>query len=191
MPRVSAVVAIALVAGCHPKFSGGYDASAHVRGPLANLQNIPRIAGFTGTTDGTKPAPEGRTINAGLAFGDNNFQIGVGLRANNIAKSTLDVANGPEYLSAAASLDFRYTWIRVKNFSTNIVLAPTRTLLVDSATANYSWGSGIRYGAGVLVKLSAFGVYADAYQEQVVFGEGPAFGNSTRTGVSLGLAFQP
>lgn len=179
-----------LLAACHPRLSAGYDTSAHVRGPLANLQSIPRVAAFTGI-EGTTPAPEGRTVNAGLSFGDRVFQIGLGLRANNIAKSTLDVTNGPQYLSAAASLDFRYTWVRIKNFSTNVVLAPTRTLLVDSASAAYTWGSGVRYGGGVVFSLSAFGIYADAYQEKIVFGEGPAYGNSTRTGLSVGLAFQP
>jgi hypothetical protein len=180
-----------LLAGCHPRLTAGYDTRAHVTGPLANLQSIPRIAAITGETAGTTPAPEGKTVNAGVAFGDRTFQLGIGLRANNIAKSTFDVVNGPQYVSAAASLDFRYTWVRIKNFSTNLVLAPTRTLLVDSTSATYSWGSGIRYGAGVLVRLSAFGIYADAYQEQIVFADGPAFGNSTRTGVSLGLAFLP
>src|SRR5206468_4063509 len=101
-----------------------YDATAHVTGPLANLQSIPRIAALTGDPNAAPAAPEGRTINAGVGFGDKVFQIGIGVRANNIAKSTLDVANGPQYLSAAASLDFRYTFVRIKGFSTNLVLAP-------------------------------------------------------------------
>lgn len=189
--RLTLVVVALALAACHPKLSAGYDASAHVRGPLANLSSIPRIAGFTGETEGTNPAPEGRTANLGLAFGDRNFQVGIGMRANNIAKSTLDVANGPQYLSAAASLDFRYSWIHIGPVSTNLVLAPTRTLLVDSANGSYSWGSGLRYGSGVLVKASVFGIYADVYQEKIYFSEGPAFGGSTRTGVSVGLAFQP
>ncbi len=189
--RLTVVVAALALSACHPKLSAGYDASAHVRGPLANLSTIPRIAGFTGDLEGATPAPEGRTANLGLAFGDRNFQIGIGVRANNIAKSTLDVANGPQFLSAAASLDFRYSWVHIGPFSTNIVLAPTRTVLVDSANATYSWGNGLRYGTGMMVKLSVFGLYADLYQEKIVFGEGPAFGNSTRTGVSVGLAFQP
>jgi hypothetical protein len=178
-----------VLGGCSPKLTVGYDASAHVRGPLANLQSIPRIAAFTGE-DVAHNAPEGRTFNMGISFGDQKFQLGLGMRANNIAKSTLDIANGPQYLSAAASLDFRYTWIRIKNFSTNLVLAPTRTLLLDSASADYSWGNGLRYGAGVLFKIRSFGVFADAYQEQIVFGEGPAYGQSTRNGISVGLAFQ-
>jgi hypothetical protein len=189
MPRV--IVLLLFVAACHPKLSAGYDTTARTSGPLANLQSIPRIAAFTGDASTMAPAPEGRTLNAGVGFGDKNFNIGIGLRANNIAKSTLDLANGPQYLSAAASLDFRYTWIRIRNISTNLVLAPTRTLLVDSASGDHSWGSGIRYGAGVALSLSMFSIYADGYQEKIMFVEGPAYGNSTRTGISIGLAFQP
>lgn len=190
MTRALVLAALA-AAGCSPRIHAGYDATAHVKGPLANLQSIPRIAAITGDPDAAPAAPEGRTINAGIGFGDKIFQIGLGIRANNIAKSTLDVANGPQYLSAAASLDFRYTFVRIKGISTNMVLAPTRTLLVDSAAGEYSWGNGIRYGAGLQMKLGSFGVFADAYQEKIIFGEGPAYGNSTRTGVTLGLAFQP
>ena len=182
------VLSAIVLGGCSPKLTVGYDATAHTRGPLANLQTIPRIAAFTGDT--TQAAPEGRTFNMGMSFGDQRFQLGVGMRANNISKSTLELASGPQYLSAAASLDFRYTWIRIKNFSTNLVLAPTRTLLVDSASAEYSWGNGLRYGAGVVLKVRSFGLFADAYQEQIVFGEGPAYGQSTRNGVSVGLVFQ-
>jgi len=189
--RLIVVVAALALSACHPKISAGYDASASVRGPLANLSSIPRIAGFTGDAQDGTPAPEGRTANLGLAFGDRNFQVGVGLRANNIAKSTLDVANGPQYVSAAASLDFRYSWIHIGPFSTSIVLAPTRTILVDSANGSYSWGNGLRYGSGAMLKYSAFGIYADLYQEKIVFGEGPAFGDSTRTGLTVGLTFQP
>ena len=187
-----ALVLAALVAtGCNPRLHAGYDATASVRGPLANLQSIPRIAAITGDPNAAPAPPEGRTINAGIGFGDKVFQIGLGIRANNIAKSTLEIANGPQFLSAAASLDFRYTWVRIKNFSTNLVLAPTRTLLVDSAAGDYNWGNGVRYGAGLQVKLGSFGVFADAYQEKIIFSEGPAYGNSTRSGMTIGLAFQP
>ncbi|MBL9013096.1 MAG: hypothetical protein JNL83_02905 [Myxococcales bacterium] len=187
-----ALVLAALVAtGCNARLHAGYDATASVRGPLANLQSIPRIAAITGDPDAAPAAPEGRTINAGIGFGDRLFQIGLGIRANNIATSTLDAANGPQYLSAAASLDFRYTFVRIKGISTNIVLAPTRTLLVDSAAGSYSWGSGVRYGGGLQLQLGSFGVFADAYQEKIIFGEGPAHGNSTRNGVTIGLAVQP
>jgi hypothetical protein len=191
MSRALVLAALVAATGCNPRLHAGYDATAKVRGPLANLQSIPRIAAITGDPNAAPAPPEGRTINAGIGFGDKVFQIGLGIRANNIAQSTLEIANGPQYLSAAASLDFRYTFVRIKNISTNMVLAPTRTLLVDSAAGNYSWGNGMRYGAGLQVKVGSFGVFADAYQEKVIFSEGPAYGNSTRTGVTLGLAFQP
>lgn len=177
-----------VLAGCSPRLSMGYDTTARTQGPLASLQAVPRLAAFT---DAPVPAPpEGRNYSAGLGFGDQNFNLGVGVRANGVSGSTLEI-DGPRYLSAAASLDFRYQWLRIKNFSAGVRLAPTRTLLLDSTSGARSWGSGIAYGGGVTLALKMFNVYADAYQEQIVFGDGPAMGTSSRTGVTVGVAFQP
>jgi hypothetical protein len=182
-------VAIMLTA-CHPRLSVGYDGQAHTTGPLANLQTIPRIAAVTGIAIAAPAPPEGRNYNMGLGFGDKNFTINVGLRANNISKSTLDIVNGPQYVSAAAALEFRYNWLRWKNFALSMQLAPTRTFLLDSTSGNYTWGSGVRYGAGMNVAAKFLSVYADAYQERIFFFDGPAAGMSTRTGISLGVAVQ-
>ena len=184
-----AVLAVCLAAGgCSPKLTVGYDATAHVRGPLANLQTISRVEAVTGTD---LPAPpEGRNYSLGIGFGDKRFSIGGRVSANNISGSTLEI-EGPQYMSASGALDVRYNVLRIKNFSTGIQLAPTRTLLLDSTDGTRSWGSGLRYGGGVAFTMAAFSIYADAYQEKMIFIEGPAKGNSTRTGVTLGLAFQP
>ena len=187
--RTVLVVVVALLAGCHPRISLGYDTSASTKGPLANLQTIPRVAPVTGAL--APVPPEGRNYSLGIGFGDKNFTIGPRIHANNVSGSTRDVMTGPQYLSAAAALDFRYNFIRYKGFATTMMLAPSRTILVDSASGDHSWGSGVRYGGGLSFSLSAFSVYADAYQEKMVFVEGPAQGNSTRTGVTLGIAFQP
>ena len=183
------LVALAVcLAGCHPKLSVGYDASAHVRGPLANLQTISRVEAVTGTD---QPAPpEGRNYSLGIGVGDKRFTVGGRVSANNISGSTLEIA-GPQYMSASGALDVRYNVVRFKNFSTGVQLAPTRTLLVDSTSGERSWGSGLRYGGGAAVSLGALSIYADAYQEKMIFIEGPAKGNSTRTGITLGLAFAP
>lgn len=183
------VLAVCLAAsGCHPKMSIGYDATSHVRGPLANLQSISRIEAVTGTAT---PAPaEGENYSLGIGFGDKRLSIGGRVSANNISGSTLEV-EGAQYMSASGALDVRYNVIRVKSFSTGIQLAPTRTLLVDSTDGTRSWGSGLRYGAGVALSVASFSIYADAYQEKIIFIDGPAEGNSTRTGVTLGLAFHP
>ena len=183
------LVALCLAAtGCHPKLSVGYDASAHVRGPLANLQTISRVEAVTGYD---MPAPpEGRNYSLGLGFGDRRFSIGGRVSANNVSGSTLAI-DGPQYVSASGAVDFRYNVLRFKGFATGVQLAPSRTLLVDSTSGTHSWGSGLRYGGGVSYTLSAFAIYADLYQEQMIFVEGPAEGNSTRTGVTVGLAIQP
>lgn len=188
MTKLLALAVCVAAIGCSPRMSVGYDATAHVRGPLANLQTISRVEAVTGAD---MPAPpEGRNYTLGIGFGDKRFTIGGRVSANNISGSTLAI-DGMQYMSASGALDVRYNVLRFKNFSTGIQLAPSRTLLVDSTGGTKSWGSGLRYGGGVAVSLSAFSIYADAYQEKMIFIDGPAEGNSTRTGITLGLAFQP
>jgi hypothetical protein len=167
----------------------GYDASAHVRGPLANLQTIPRVTAVTGLP---APAPpEGRNYSIAMGFGDRNFTVGMRVHGNNISGSTLDLASGPQYMSGAAAIDARWTFFRIKGLATAATLAPSYTLLVDTTSAQKYWGNGIRYGAGISYQISAVSVFADAYQERLMFQDGPATGNSTRTGLTIGMAFQP
>lgn len=181
-------LAVCLAAGCHPKMSVGYDATAHVRGPLANLQTISRVEAVTGTD--TPPPPEGRNYSLGIGFGDKRFTVGGRVSANNLSGSSLEI-EGAQYMSASGALDVRYNVLRIEHFSLRLQLAPTRTLLLDSTDGTRSWGSGLRYGGGIAVSLAAFSIYADAYQEQMIFIEGPAEGRSTRTGITVGLAFHP
>lgn len=186
--RALLVVLVVISAACHPRVSVGYDSTAHTRGPLGNLQTIPRVTAVTG-----RPAPappEGRNVSLGVGFGDRIFTIGARVHANNISKSTLDVG-GPQYVSAAAALDFRYAVLRWKGASASMMLAPSRTMLVDSTTGSHSWGSGIRFGGGLAYTVAAISLYAEAYEEKILFVDGPAAGTSTRTGVTFGLAFQP
>jgi hypothetical protein len=188
MQRLLVLAVCVAAAGCHPKLSVGYDATAHTRGPLANLQTISRVEAVTGAD---APAPAmGRNYSLGLGFGDKNFTIGALVNANNVSGSTLEI-NGPQYVTGSAALDFRYSWLRIKNFSAGMQLAPTRTILVDSTSGEHSWGSGVRFGGGIKLTAKSFSIYADAYQEKMIFVEGPAQGMSTRTGMTLGVAFQP
>jgi hypothetical protein len=185
----SVILAVVVLGACHPRLSVGYDATAHTRGPLANLQAIPRIAAITGAEAAPPPA-EGTNYSLGVGFGDRRFTVGLGVHAMNVSGSTLEMS-GPQYVSAAASMDFRFAWLTYKGFSANMKLAPTRTLLMDSTSGDRTWGSGVQFGGGLSYRLAMFSVYADAYQERTIFFEGPAQGNSTRTGMTLGLAFQP
>jgi len=188
MTKLTALVLCLAVSACSPKLSVGYDTTAKVTGPLANLQTISRVEAVTGTD---MPAPpEGRNYSVGLGFGDKNFVVGARVSANNISKSTLSI-DGAQYASASGAVDVRYNFLRFKHLSTGILLAPSRTLLLDSTSGDTSWGSGIRYGAGAAVSAFGFSVFAEGYQEKMIFVEGPAEGNSTRTGVTVGLSFQP
>lgn len=183
------ILILVSLAACHPRFSAGYDSTARTVGPLAHLQAVSRIAAITGAPTSTVP-PEGRSYAGAIGFGDKNFTLGLGVRGNNISKTMFD-PTGPQYLSGAASLEFRYNLIRFKHLATSVQLAPTRTILVDSASGDYTWGSGVRFGGGLSVQLSAFSIYADAFQEKIMFTGGPADGISTRTGLTVGIAIQP
>lgn len=108
----------------------------------------------------------------------------------NVSGSMFDL-DGPQYVSATASLDFKYSLIKYRGFAANLKLAPTRTMLLDSTSGDRSWGSGVQVGGGLSYRLAMFSIYADAYQEKTIFFDGPAQGNSTRTGITVGLAFQP
>lgn len=189
MQRLGLLLLLVVAGGCHPRMSVGYDATAHTRGPLANLQVIPRVTAVAAIP---APAPpEGRNYSFGVAFGDKNFTIGARIHANNISGSTLDPLYGPQYMSGAAALDLRWHAIRFKGASLVALLAPSYTMLVDSTAGTASHGNGIRAGGGVEFALSAFRVYADVYEERMLFMDGPATGHSTRNGITIGLAFQP
>lgn len=184
---VTGVVVVGLAAGCSPRLHVGMDSQTTTAGPLANLQAQPRLA----AVDEVRPAPaEGRNLALGIGYGDRDFQLGLGLRGNGVSGSTLEVG-GPRYVSAAASLDFRYHFLRYKWMSAGIKLAPTRTLLFDTMSSERHWGSGVTYGGGGALTYGAVQIYADVYEERIVFGDGPATGVSTRQGVTIGLAFQP
>jgi len=182
-------VAASTLAACAPRVAVGYDASASMRGPLANLQTIPRLTAATGLP---APAPpEGRNYSLALGFGDRRFSIGMRAHGNNVSGSTLDIMNGPQYVSGAAALDARWAFFRFKGLSTVATVAPSYTMLLDTTSGEKYWGNGIRLGGGLAYQVSALSIFADAYSETLVFQDGPANGHSTRTGVTVGLAFQP
>ena len=183
-----ALLGFLATAACSPRIAIGYDSTAKMTGPLANLMPIARRTALTG--EEAAPIPEGRNYSLGLGFGDKNLTLGLRVQGNNISSSTLDT-EGPQYLSAAAALDFRYSILRWKGLAATGFLAPGRTLLIDSTDGERSWGSGIRYGGAASFALAGFSVFADFYQEKLIFSDGPAAGNSARSGVTLGLAFQP
>ena len=149
------------------------------------------IARREAVTGAWAPEPaEGRNYSLGVAFGDKNFTAGLRVHGNNLTGSTLDDA-GPQYISGAAALEFRYAFVRYKGMAASGLVAPTRTLLIDSTDGEHTWGNGVRYGGSASYAYRGIGVFADVYQEQVVFGDGPAEGNTTRSGLTFGVSFQP
>ena len=180
---------LATLTACTPRVSVGYDASARLRGPLANLNGIARLTAVTGLP--VRPPPEGKTFSLGIGGGTRWLTVGGRVFVNNISGDTLDTYKGPQFMSAGGALDVRGALTVFRGLSVTGQLAPTRTILVDTARGNSSWGNGLRYSAGLSYALYVIHLYADVFQEQLWFGEGPAMGNSTRTGLTVGLAFQP
>jgi hypothetical protein len=183
------VVVLAGLAGCHPRLSMGTDMSAKLTGPLAHLQAIPRL---TALTSAPAPAPpEGRNYSAGIAFGDHRMSLGLRFHANNLSGSTLDPMAGPQYVSAAAAIDMRCALISYKGLGLVAMVAPSRTMLLDTTINSKTWGDGLRYGGGLQFAYKKLAIYADMYREILSFQDGPAKGNSFRNGVTVGIAFQP
>jgi hypothetical protein len=184
-----AALSCAVVAACTPRVSVAYDASARLAGPLANLGSIARVTAVTGIS--VPPPPEGKTYALGVGFGPRWLTVGGRIFVNNISGAMLDALSGPQYVSAGGALDVRGALAVFRGLCVTATLGPTRTVLVDTTRGDATWGNGIRYGVGISYTLWMLSLYADAFQEQLWFGEGPATGNSTRTGLTLGLAFQP
>ena len=177
------------VLACAPRVSVAYDAAARLAGPLANLGGIARVTAVTGIS--VPPPPEGKTYAFGLGFGPRWLTVGGRLFVNNISGAMLDPLSGPQYVSAGGALDVRGALAVVRGLSVTATLGPTRTVLADTTRGTSTWGNGLRYGAGISYALWMLSLYADAFQEQLWFVEGPAVGNSTRTGLTVGVAFQP
>jgi hypothetical protein len=119
------------------------------------------------------------------------MSIGLRVHANNISSSTLEPLAGPKYMSGAASLDMRFALISYKGIALMSLLAPSYTALVDTTNGSSTYGEGIRYGGSLQLSAGPVSVFADAYQEALMFLDGPATGTSRRTGITIGLAFQP
>ena len=135
--------------------------------------------------------PEGKTFSLGVGGGTRWLTVGGRVFVNNISGDTLDAYKGPQFMSAGGAIDIRGALAVFRGLSVTAQLAPTRTILVDTTRGDASWGTGVRYSAGLSYALWMIHLYADAFQEQLWFGAGPADGNSTRTGVTIGIAFQP
>jgi hypothetical protein len=189
-----ALLLVIVVAACHPTFSVGYDARPRVTGPLAGLRGqtvAPRTA-LVGAEPTVSPEPGGN-YSLAIGGGAKDFTISAALHAHDASGSTvsLPAAGSPYYLDASANLDFSWSFLRWKMFSTNIHAGPTRNLLLDRSTGERSWGNGVRYGGGAALSVKFMTVFADYYNEAVAFNDGAAQGVSVISGVMVGVALRP
>lgn len=158
---VRVVVLALLVTGCRPYISAGYDASAHVNGPLAGMM-------------------QGSTPSYSVA-------VGGGARDFTVQLAAQKRDAGPQEVAPSSSLDLAWTWLRFRHVSTNVHAGGAGMLLVDRMTGEHAFGEGFRYGAALDLQASIVHVIVDYYRVGVVFGDGPATGFSDMTGVMLGV----
>lgn len=170
---------LGLLAGCHPRFAVGYDARPRAHGAMAAMKAPPADA----LTAGTPAVPDGGDYSFAAGGGAKDFTISGALELHDVTR------DGP-YLTAAAGLDFDWRLIRYRWFSTAIHVGPRRTVMVDRDTGEREWGYGLRYGVGVAVAVSVIEVFADLHRDSLQFDFGPAAGDSSLSGLTLGLALR-
>ena len=192
------VVVACLLAGCHPYIAGGVAPAWKMKGALASAVSEPiarTTAATTSMTPTTSSAPgNAYEVEAGSSYYD--FFLGVNVQAHNLTAASLPVFAGgsmadgtPHYLNAIATLDIAWAWLHWKWVSSYIHAGPGEAILYDrSGNANH-WGFGYRYGAGAAASWSRLSIYADLYKTGLVFGDGPATGYSSASGLTVGIAF--
>jgi hypothetical protein len=188
------LVAVALVLGCTPYVSAGYDTTASLRGPIKNVVTMPAA---TARQETAPPIENTRSYSFafGAAFGERvGVEIGGHLHDVNADSFSLPSSEymgvdpqSPRYLLASTSLDLRYRWLASRYLTSELHLGPAAGLLVDRGVFDYQVGDGVRFGATVGIKLGKLSAFADFYETDMVFADGDAKGVSSLTGITLGI----
>ena len=170
---------LALLAACHPTLSAGYDLSPHTTGPLAPM---------TGDA-------QGATYTAAVGGRINTFSLEVGVHAHDVSSDSFSVPNpitrsGPHYLTGSTSLDFGMDLIKFKHFAWSLHAGPSVGGMLDRMTGGTYAAQGFRFGAQLSAALGPVAVYVDASETRLAFDDGPAMGNSTLSGVTVGLSLR-
>jgi hypothetical protein len=191
---VKLVVLAAVLAGCTPYVSAGYDMNSSLRGPIKNMVTMPAASARQETAP-----PVDDTHSYSFAFGAGfgqrvGIELGLHLHDVNSASFSLpSVENlgvdpsSPRYLLGSTSLDLRYRWLALRHLTSDLHLGPAAGVLVDRGMGDYQFGNGMRFGATVGVKLGAVSAFADLYETEMVFDNGDAKGVSGLTGVTFGI----
>jgi len=191
------LVVACLLAGCHPYIAAGVAPAWKMSGPLASAVSEP-VARTMAATASTTAAPmtgNAYEVEAGSSYYD--FFLGVNLQAQNITTHSFpafaggSMADGtPHYVNATATFEIAWAWLHWKWVSSYIHAGPSRSVLYDRSGGSNDWGFGYRYGGGLAASLSQFSIYADLYKTGLVFGDGPANGFSSASGLTVGIAFR-
>jgi hypothetical protein len=191
------VLAIALVAGCHPYVSGGVETGSRITGPLATMMAQPVISARQTIADVPAPAMTSvtHTYSAAVGFGVPDFGVEIGLHAHEVTGGTFSLPSSsdsylssPRYLASTGSLDFRWTWLRSHHMSTYIHVGPAFAAVVDKGDGSRAYGQGVRYGAGVAVELPVVRLFADASRTDLELMSGPGLGYNQLSGITVGVA---
>ena len=188
--RRLALLALAVLAACHPVVSVGYDTRSTTRGPLAALSGRAIAQRQTSAAATDQAAPDGGTYTLAVGGGARDFTISGTLTAHDVTGASFASPSdgSPQYLTGAVGLDFGWTWLRWKALSTSLHAGPGRMVVLDRASGERSWGNGLHYGAGVAVSLKLVSLLADLHRDSFVFDDGPATGTSTMSGLTIGVA---
>ena len=186
------VLVAALTVGCTPYLSAGLDTNTSVRGPVANMVTQPAA---TARQETAPPVADTRSYSfaIGGAFGPRmGLEVGAHLHDVNGASFSLPSAMGvdplsPRYLIGSTSIDVRYRWLALKHLTSDLHMGPATAILLDRGMGDYQFGNGIRGGLTIGLKLGAVSAFADIYETEMVFNDGPAKGVSGLTGVTLGI----
>jgi hypothetical protein len=171
------LAALYVLAACHPQLAAGYETSSHVSGPLNNM--VAPVARQPGASDATAPA---RSVSMWIGGGGRYASIDAGLHLHDIDSQTA--------MLATASVDCRFMIPFYNHIAFGGHIGPAAGMVVDRTSGEDAFGQGVRFGGLVSANVGAFGVFADVYETEMVFLSGAAKGNSTLTGLIVGVALR-
>jgi len=171
------LAALYVLAACHPQLAAGFDTSSHVSGPVSSM--VTPIARAPGATEAPPP---GRSVSMWIGAGKRYVSLDAGLHLHDIDSQTTTFAT--------ASLDVRFTIPFYNHFAFGGHFGPAAGAIVDRTSGDNGFGQGMRFGGLVSANVGAFGVFADLYETELVFFNGPAQGASKLTGLIFGIALR-
>lgn len=178
-----------MLVGCRPYMAAGYDTMSGGTGPLAQVSSDNQVARpAEGADVVAAPTAPGRNLAFAIGGGVKDFRIELGVQPRNVSGDSFSFSDSSKrFVTALASLDARWTPIRVSRFAGSLHVGPTGAVVVDKMQG-LSYGQGIRFGATAAVSVAGLSLYADVYRCDVGFDAGPAAGMSSLTGMTVGLA---